>query len=494
MTAILDASMTSFYAQKTRSAAQIDQANLDQNLSSDQPITKQSPAAVLHISGNLISAAAAPTLFTGGNILTSGDDRIDAVLNRGTPYWWHKTAAPTVNTNTDAASLIMGSAHSLVPTAAGKLQLTYSFLKAAPGVLFGTNHSPGFTQFTASEKAATKAAFAYISSITKLTFKEVASNSGTINFGNNTQTVSQGYAYYPYNGASQKTWLFMKDQAELSNVKRDGTDYNWNTLVHEIGHTLGLKHPGNYNAGGGGTPAPYLDPDTRQYSIMSYYNSAGSGEASSFMPYDVAALQYLYGINRSGSSGNFNFNDSNLTYKKTLWSTSGTKEINLVGLTNASLVNLNAGSYSNINIFGTTNFSTGSSTTGRNNMALAYGSNINKVKLAAATTIHDNVILNAAFRNTKPSFNSIANLTSGDKLGIKESIYTGVTTSANIQIGESNISNSAAHKMIVNTKTGVIYYDADGLGSTYSAKKIAIYSKSKLGDFTFGTSNFNFLA
>jgi len=487
--------MTSFYAQKTRSAAQIDQANLDQNLSSDQPITKQSPAAVLHISGNLISAAAAPTLFTGGNILTSGDDRIDAVLNRGTPYWWHKTAAPTVNTNTDAASLIMGSAHSLVPTAAGKLELTYSFLKASPGVLFGTNHSAGFTQFTASEKAATKAAFAYISSITKLNFKEVASNSGTINFGNNTQTVSQGYAYLPYNGASQKTWLFMKDQASLSDVKRDGSDYNWNTLLHEIGHTLGLKHPGNYNAGTSNpaVPLPYLNPDTRQYSIMSYYGSAGSGDASSYMPYDVAALQYLYGINKSGSSGNFNFNDSNLTYKKTLWSTSGTKEINLVGLTNASLVNLNAGSYSNVNMYGTQNFSGGSSTTGRNNVALAYGSNINKVRLATATNIHDNVILNAAFTNTKPSFNSIANLTSGDKLGIKASIYAGVTTSANIQVGESNISNSADHKMIVNTKTRTIYYDADGLDGA-AAKKIAIYSKSKLGDFAFTASNFNFIA
>jgi hypothetical protein len=26
--------------------------------------------------------------------------------------------------------------------------------------------------------------------------------------------------------------------------------YNWSTIIHETGHALGLKHPGNYNAGG----------------------------------------------------------------------------------------------------------------------------------------------------------------------------------------------------------------------------------------------------
>jgi serralysin len=28
--------------------------------------------------------------------------------------------------------------------------------------------------------------------------------------------------------------------------------------MHEIGHALGLKHPGNYNAGGGTSPGPFL--------------------------------------------------------------------------------------------------------------------------------------------------------------------------------------------------------------------------------------------
>ncbi len=48
------------------------------------------------------------------------------------------------------------------------------------------------------------------------------------------------------------------------------------TFIHEIGHAIGLKHPGNYNAEGGGTPGPYLPSaeDNHQYTVMSYYSGA----------------------------------------------------------------------------------------------------------------------------------------------------------------------------------------------------------------------------
>ncbi|KQP02723.1 matrixin family metalloprotease [Methylobacterium sp. Leaf93] len=46
------------------------------------------------------------------------------------------------------------------------------------------------------------------------------------------------------------------------------------TYVHEIGHTLGLSHPGKYDAGAGG-PITYdgnaeYAQDTRKYTVMSY--------------------------------------------------------------------------------------------------------------------------------------------------------------------------------------------------------------------------------
>ena len=54
-------------------------------------------------------------------------------------------------------------------------------------------------------------------------------------------------------------------------------------LIHEVGHGLGLKHPGGYNAGPAGSPAPtyatdkaYFE-DSQQYSVMSYFGETNTG-------------------------------------------------------------------------------------------------------------------------------------------------------------------------------------------------------------------------
>jgi hypothetical protein len=48
-------------------------------------------------------------------------------------------------------------------------------------------------------------------------------------------------------------------------------------LIHEIGHTLGFKHPGNYDSTGGDIDGPFLPAatDTIDYSQMSYNVGAG---------------------------------------------------------------------------------------------------------------------------------------------------------------------------------------------------------------------------
>ncbi|MFP3520627.1 M12 family metallo-peptidase, partial [Pseudomonas sp. SIMBA_077] len=57
-------------------------------------------------------------------------------------------------------------------------------------------------------------------------------------------------------------------------------NYGRQTLTHEIGHSLGLSHPGVYNAGSG-SPT-YNDvtyaQDTRGYSLMSYWSESNTGQ------------------------------------------------------------------------------------------------------------------------------------------------------------------------------------------------------------------------
>ena len=68
------------------------------------------------------------------------------------------------------------------------------------------------------------------------------------------QASSAGYARYPNEGSQV---FIANNQAGYGSAWDEGS-YSWQTLLHETAHALGLKHPGNYNAGGGGTPGPQV--------------------------------------------------------------------------------------------------------------------------------------------------------------------------------------------------------------------------------------------
>ncbi|MDP8102023.1 matrixin family metalloprotease [Phocoenobacter atlanticus] len=116
-------------------------------------------------------------------------------------------------------------------------------------------------------------------------------------------------------------------------------------LVHEIGHSLGLKHPGNYDAGGGDVEGPYLPTveDSTNTTQMSYeydYSSANKGPQL----FDIAAIQYLYGINK-------NINKSNNVYTlvdKYIGDASGIDTIDVSYATEKAVISLREGSWNYI--------------------------------------------------------------------------------------------------------------------------------------------------
>lgn len=82
------------------------------------------------------------------------------------------------------------------------------------------------------------------------------------------------------------------------------------TLVHEIGHSLGLTHPGDYNADDGEYPTYYDDAeyiqDSKMYSVMSYFGAeetgySGNGDGIAYLAtprtHDMFVAQSLYSAN-----------------------------------------------------------------------------------------------------------------------------------------------------------------------------------------------------
>ncbi len=123
---------------------------------------------------------------------------------------------------------------------------------------------------------------------------------------------STAFVFFPDAGYDEAgdAW-FGTTYAGTSNDLRnpEAGNYAWHTLIHELGHSLGLEH-GHTGGSQGSVPAAF---DALEYTVMTYrtyvngptngYTYEQFGAPQTFMMLDIAALQEMYGADYTTNSG-----------------------------------------------------------------------------------------------------------------------------------------------------------------------------------------------
>jgi serralysin len=228
--------------------------------------------------------------------------------------------------------------------------VTYSFYSdtAFGGTYYG-EESVG--EVSETVKSHYRRIFEWLGNVVDIEFQEVE-ESYPSTYGMIRIMLSDGpgyaYSYYPtYDWLGQSGDIHLnpayQNALTLNGFETPPGYHGYNTLLHELGHALGLKH--SFEDG----PTLPLGEDNQSHTVMTYTFSDNS--PATYMTYDVMALQYMYGmstyqntrthyefdtsIDRYYLSGALLY-ESTRYFKQTLWDNSGMDTLDLSMLASES--------------------------------------------------------------------------------------------------------------------------------------------------------------
>ena len=222
---------------------------------------------------------------------------------------------------TDYTALLSGDYWNGIEVTGKPVVVTYSFPTAASAYTadvggFTAATVSSFQAFNATEQVQARAALGEWAAASGLVFVEVAPGQGDINFQlvdfNTTSGPSYagsgGIAFYPFGD-----WNFFTTPSFSSDLDASGDVFmntqfvsggqvNYGTLLHEIGHAIGLKHPTevvtDFAANPPETHDQVLASDDPSLTIMAQVGDTGTGDHLKLL--DQQAAAFLYGAAGTG--------------------------------------------------------------------------------------------------------------------------------------------------------------------------------------------------
>lgn len=429
-----------------------------------------------------------------------------------------------------AGNLIRGgTSWSVTPGTA--VNVTYSFDTSNADQTDASGNATAFIALSSVQESAARQSLAMFAQVGNITFTETDPDTGTMRFSayNSTTDGAGAYAYYPGDtgaGSLAGDVNLNNDSVSATSIPRGS--YSFFAMLHEIGHAMGLAHPGDYNAGPGvsityGTHAQFAE-DSHQYSVMSYFdedNTTGSfgSYPDTLLMFDILAVQQLYGVNRNTRAGDsvYGFNSNtgsvynfaiNTDPVFCIWDGGGKDTIDASQYAMAQRIRLGAGTFSDIGGF-TGNISIAVGATienakgGSGNDDIAGNSIANRIwgsggndrlnGYAGNDTLYggngndqifggrgndrlfggaggDRFVFDTALNGTT-NFDKIDDFSvAADTIGLDNAIFTaigalGTLAAAAFRRNSTGLAGDSSDRIIYETDTGNLFYDSNGTGS-----------------------------